>query len=166
MQISRGNHCRIINGWNAKFSGYFWKTTVWKAFKCEVFSGLYFPTFGLNTERYRVSLRIQSDGGKIRTQKDSVFGHFWRSGRKQSFISPLSCLCSFCAMLQNCRDRSSRPVVFCKKGVLKALMRRATLLKKRLWHRCFPVDCLKFLRIPFLQNTSRGCFYWIFYPWD
>ena len=116
--------------------------------------------------RYRVSLRIQSDGGKIRTQKDSVFGHFWRSGRKQSFISALSCLCSFCAMLQNCRDRSSRPVVFCKKGVLKALMRRATLLKKRLWHRCFPVNFLKFLRIPFLQNTSRGCFYWIFYPWD
>ena len=30
----------------------------------------------------------------------------------------------------------------------------ATLLKKRLWHRCFPVNFAKFLRIPFLQNTS------------
>ena len=31
----------------------------------------------------------------------------------------------------------------------------ATLLKKRLWHRCFPVNFAKFLRAPFLQNTSR-----------
>ena len=30
----------------------------------------------------------------------------------------------------------------------------ATLLKKRLWHRCFPVNFAKFLRMPFLQNTS------------
>ena len=30
----------------------------------------------------------------------------------------------------------------------------ATLLKKRLWHRCFPVNFSKFLRTPFLQNTS------------
>ena len=54
-------------------------------------------------------------------------------------------------MLQNCKDRSSRPVVFCKKGVLKALMRRATLLKKGLCHRCFPVNFVKFhlfYRIP------------------
>ena len=30
----------------------------------------------------------------------------------------------------------------------------ATLLKKRLWHRCFPVNFAKFLRTPFLQTTS------------
>ena len=30
----------------------------------------------------------------------------------------------------------------------------ATLLKKRLWQRCFPVNFGKFLRTPFLQNTS------------
>ena len=29
----------------------------------------------------------------------------------------------------------------------------ATLIKKRLWHRCFPVNFAKFLRTP-LQNTS------------
>ena len=28
-------------------------------------------------------------------------------------------------------------------------------LKKRLWHRCFPVNVAKFLRTPFLQNISR-----------
>ena len=32
--------------------------------------------------------------------------------------------------------------------------RPVTLLKKRLWHRCFPVNYVKFLRTPFLQNTS------------
>ena len=37
-------------------------------------------------------------------------------------------------------------------------LRSTTLLKKRLWHRCFPVNFVKFLRTPFLQNTSGGCF--------
>ena len=34
-------------------------------------------------------------------------------------------------------------------------LRPATLLKKRLWHRCFPMNFEKFQRTPFLQNTSR-----------
>ena len=34
----------------------------------------------------------------------------------------------------------------------------ATLLKKRLWHRCFPINFAKFLRTLFLWNTSGGCF--------
>ena len=33
-------------------------------------------------------------------------------------------------------------------------LRPATLLKKRLWHRCFPVKFWTFLRTPFLQSTS------------
>ena len=41
-----------------------------------VFSGPYFPAFGLNTEIYGLNLRIQSKYGKTRTRKDSVFGHF------------------------------------------------------------------------------------------
>ena len=36
--------------------------------------------------------------------------------------------------------------------------RPAILLKKSLWHRCFPVKIAKFLRAPFLQNTSGDCF--------
>ena len=65
--------------------------------------------------------------------------------------------------------RSSLPEVFCRKGVLKnfakftekhqcqslffnkvAGLRPATLLEKRLWHWCFPVNFAKFLRTPFL----------------
>ena len=33
-------------------------------------------------------------------------------------------------------------------------LRPATLLKKKLWHRCFPMNFAKFLRTPFLRNTS------------
>ena len=33
-------------------------------------------------------------------------------------------------------------------------LRPATLLKKRLWRRCFPVNFAKFVRTPSLQNTS------------
>ena len=62
-------------------------------------------------------------------------------------------------------QRSSRQGVFCAKGVLKnfgkftgkhlcqslffnkvADLRLAALLKRRLWHRCFPVDFANFLR--------------------
>ena len=34
-----------------------------------------------------------------------------------------------------------------------------TLLKRRLWHGCFPVNFVKFLKTLFLQSTSTGCFY-------
>ena len=69
--------------------------------------------------------------------------------------------------------KSSHQRCYMKKGVLRnftkfkgkhlcqslffdklAGLRPATLLKKKLWHRCFPVNFAKFLRTPFLQNTS------------
>ena len=53
--------------------------TAWKVTKYGVFSGPYFLVFGLNTEIYGVNLRIQSEYRKIRTRKNSVFGHFSRS---------------------------------------------------------------------------------------
>ena len=46
--------------------------------------------------------------------------------------------------LRHYRIRSSRPEVFCEKDV--------TLLKKRLWHKCFPVNFVIFLRTPFLTE--------------
>ena len=73
-------------------------------------------------------------------------------------------------------NRSSHPVVFCKKGVLKnftkfigkqlcqslflskvASLRSATLLKKSFWHKCFPVNFVKFLITPIsLNKYSKG----------
>ena len=79
---------------------------------------------------------------------------------------------SNCILLScHVRVRSSRQEVFCKKGALRnstkfigkhlcqslffnkvAGLRPATLLKKRLWHRCFLVNVAKFLRTPFLTE--------------
>ena len=53
--------------------------TAWKVSKYGVISGPYFPVFGLNTERYGVSLHIESKYRKIRTRNNTVFGHFSRS---------------------------------------------------------------------------------------
>ena len=69
------------------------------------------------------------------------------------------------------KNRKSRPLVFCKKGVLKnflkftrknlyqslffnkvAGLRPANLLKKRLWNRVFPVNFGKFPRTPFFTE--------------
>ena len=41
-----------------------------KSVLIQSFSGPYFPTFGLNMERYSVSLYIQSEYRKIRTRKN------------------------------------------------------------------------------------------------
>ena len=38
--------------------------------------------------------------------------------------------------------------------VVGVTLRSVTLLKKRLWHRCFDENFVKFLRTPLLQNTS------------
>ena len=40
-----------------------------KGIRIRSFSGPYFPAIGLNTESYSVSLRIQSEYGKMRTRK-------------------------------------------------------------------------------------------------
>ena len=79
---------------------------------------------------------------------------------------------------RNAKARSSHRRCSLKEGILRnftkfagkhlcqsllfnkvAGLRPAALLKKRLWHRCFPVNFVKFLRTPFFQNTSGGCFH-------
>ena len=40
--------------------------------------------------------------------------------------------------------------------VYRSSQRPTTLLKKRPWHRCFPMNFAKFLRTPFLQNTCNA----------
>ena len=74
--------------------------------------------------------------------------------------------------------RGSCSEVFCIKGVLEkfakfsgkhlcqslflnkiAGLRPATLLKKKLWHRCFPVKFAKFPRKPFHRTPLGDCFW-------
>ena len=66
--------------------------------------------------------------------------------------------------ISNEEVRSSRPEVFCKKGVPRNVSEPlfywscnspATLLKKSFWHRCFPVNFAKFLRKSFFIEQLR-----------
>ena len=63
---------------------------------------------------------------------------------------------------------SSRADVFCRKGVLRNFTKftrkhlcqslffnKVALLKTRLWHRCFPVNLVKFLRPPATSLKKR-----------
>ena len=45
-------------------------------------SGLYFPAFGLNTERQEVSLRVQSECVKIRTRTKTNTDNFYAQNDK------------------------------------------------------------------------------------
>ena len=47
----------------------YYKSLSVKSVCIRIFYGLYFPAFGLNTETYRVSIRIQSECGKTRLEK-------------------------------------------------------------------------------------------------
>ena len=60
----------------------------------------------------------------------------------------------FLKISQNSQENSCTRVSF----LLKLQASGSTLLKKRLWHRCFPVNFAKCLRTLFLKNTSGGCF--------
>ena len=58
---------------------------------------------------------------------------------------------------QHCRLQQSLSInnkILIMSQKTEAAIRAATLLKKRLWHRCFPVNFAKLLKTPFLQNTS------------
>ena len=53
-----------------------WKSTL-QSVRIQGFPGPYFSAFGLNTEGYRVSLRIWSKCGKRRTRKTPNTGSFY-----------------------------------------------------------------------------------------
>ena len=68
-----------------------------KSVRIRSFSSPHFPAFGLNLEGFEVSLRIQSDDGKIRTRKTpntdtfhAVFLSSWKyqkvSVREEIFV--------------------------------------------------------------------------------
>ena len=133
-----------------------------KSVRIRSLSGLYFPTVVLNTEKYGLSLRIQSECGKIQTRKTpntDTFHAVWCltycTRKKDILFWPLWSETTFEL------DKSNHPELFCQKGGLRSFakltgkhlyLRTATLLKKRLWHRRFPVKFAVFLRIPFFKE--------------
>ena len=60
----------------------------------------------------------------------------------------------FLEILQNSQEKTCARVSFFNKVVG---LRVATLLKKRLWHSCFPLNFTKFLRTPFLTENTFSC---------
>ena len=91
----------------------------------------------------------------------------WSFRSNRSELNRIYSLWSF----RSSRPEKQSPEVFCTKGALRnfakftekhlcqslffdevADLRPVTLLKKRLWHRCFPVDFAKFLRTPFFTE--------------
>ena len=73
-------------------------------------------------------------------QREIVRSSHWRCSVKR-----------FLKILQNPQEKHLCQSLFFNKV---AGLRSATLLKKKLWYRCFPVKFAKFLRTPFVQNTS------------
>ena len=63
----------------------------------------HFPSFGLNTERYEVSLRIQSKCGKNVDQNNSGYGHFLRSAKEME---------SFCINLKVSKSVKNLLIIF------------------------------------------------------
>ena len=93
-------------------------------------------------------MRLVSSDTPWKHQK--TFGVAQRYSVKQVFLE----------ISQNSQENTCTRVCFFNKV---AALRPATLLKKRLWHRCFPVNLFKnifllelALRLPFHSNTSPG----------
>ena len=66
----------------------------------------------------------------------------------------------FLEISQNSQENTCARVSFLIKHLC---LGPATLLKKRLWHRCFFVNFVKFLRIAFYRTPLDDCFYFYEY---
>ena len=87
---------------------------------------------------------------------------------KEGFVTVIS-VCFAIAFSMSHRNRSSHQMCFVYKEVLRnfakftgkhmCLLRPATLLKKRLRHRCFPVNFPRFLRRPLYRIPRDDLFY-------
>ena len=63
-------------------------------------------------------------------------------------------ICTFRSNHRRCSVRKGNLRNFTKFTGKRLCHRPASLLKKRLWHKCFPVNFAKFLKTRFLQNIS------------
>ena len=82
-------HCQDLKDFNTTNTFRFVMNRYYvKRVRIRSYSGPYFPALGLNTERYPISLRIQSECGKIQTRMTSntdtfhvvrIFERSWRN---------------------------------------------------------------------------------------
>ena len=115
--------------------------------------------------------KVSSTGNEA-TSKKSECRILWRLMQRRVWCESKKLMLGFISSINLNRQLITEAAtnVFYEEGALKNFTRftgkhlcqslffnktgSATLLKKRIWHRCFPVNFIKFLRIPFLQNTS------------
>ena len=98
--------------------------------------------------------------------KNITFRHNSRTPDKKFKTKKIQTFsCVFIHELSGCRYRSNHRRCFVKKGVLRNFakftgkhlcFRAATLLKKSLWHRCFPVNFANFLKL----GSHRAIVFW------
>ena len=117
---------------------------------------------GWERERIQVELRLKAELNFL-----EIFHIFSTLSTFQHFI-----FIQFLIHLWNFQFQKKESITFFKSSHRRCSVRRsvlrnfslqqsATLLKKRLWHRCFPVNFAKFPRTSFLQNTSGGLLLWV-----
>ena len=86
-----------------------------KSFGIRSYSGSYFLAFGLNTERYSVSLRIYSECGKIRTRitpnRNTLRSVILAQKISNTFFFPRAFLCHNCQNNAQCQCRLV-PIIF------------------------------------------------------
>ena len=83
-----------------------------------------------------------------------------RFSRKFFLSKPLQRKVSYLLILEAVVQRCS-----VRKGVLRNFTKLTGkhLCQCLFFFPCFPLNFVKFLRTPFLQNTSGGCFYWSYF---
>ena len=89
--------------------------------------------------------------GENRWENISMKDKYWHNQLTKALIDLLNAnnaICRDLSIMQYTRKTLTKGSLFKKK------LKPATLLRKRLWHRCFPVNFAKILRTPFCQNNS------------
>ena len=122
-------------------------------------------TFSIIRGYVRISVKVLSSYSCFLPRHFARFNNFrdWQMFRDRpvTLIKKVVQRCSveklFWEISQNPQENTCVRVSFLIR--LQALgFRPATLLKKRLWYRCFPVNVAKFLRTAFFRLPPGGCY--------
>ena len=92
-----------------------------------------------------INYKLLWTSAKMRTKNFINSSIIFRSSQQRCFVKK-----GVLEISQNSQESTCARVSF----LIKLQVPPVTLLKKRLWRSCLPVNLAKFLRTPFSQNTS------------
>ena len=107
--------------------------------------------FRVNFAKFLRTPFLQSTSGRLRLQF-TIYIFTLLNIFSEAVAQRCSVKKMFLEILQNSKENSCDRVFFLNKV---AGLGPATLLKKRLWHRCFPMNFAKFLRTPCFTEHLR-----------